>query len=170
VNGLSGRLKARIRWYGELFGKIESPVLEIKAKRGQVGSKHQFPLPGFALESGFSSDQMVQLFRDAHDLPGWVQLRIATLSVVIVNRYNRAYFVSLDGRFRVTLDSEMTTYRADNLDVRFRDRHVNRKQVVLELKYPPDCDKEADRLTSALPFRVTRSSKYIQAIDNIVVD
>ncbi len=64
----------------------------------------------------------------------------------------------------------MTSYQADNLDVRFRDRQVNRKQVVLELKYPPECDKEAHRITSALPFRDTMSSKYVQAIDNVVAD
>ena len=34
VDGSSDRIKIRIRWYGELFGKIKNPVLEIKEKKG----------------------------------------------------------------------------------------------------------------------------------------
>ena len=34
VSGNSQRAKVRIRWYGDLFGIIEKPVLEVKIKRG----------------------------------------------------------------------------------------------------------------------------------------
>ena len=32
VEGDSKRIKIRIRWYGELFGNVKKPVLEIKIK------------------------------------------------------------------------------------------------------------------------------------------
>ena len=37
VAGDSRRIKIRVRWYGELFGDIERPVLEIKIRNGLLG-------------------------------------------------------------------------------------------------------------------------------------
>ena len=39
VDGLSDRFKVRIRWYGELFGIINEPKLEIKLKKGATRKK-----------------------------------------------------------------------------------------------------------------------------------
>src|SRR5882672_3959960 len=39
VDGHHERVKARIRWYGPLFGQVLHPVLEIKRKQGLLGSK-----------------------------------------------------------------------------------------------------------------------------------
>ena len=36
VRGQAERIKARVRWYGKLLGKIKRPVLEIKRKHGLV--------------------------------------------------------------------------------------------------------------------------------------
>ncbi len=47
VDGAADRRKVRIRWYGELMGQIENPVLEFKIKRGLVGTKKHHPIPGF---------------------------------------------------------------------------------------------------------------------------
>ena len=42
VTGSAQRVKTRIRWYGELFGLIEKPVLELKIKSGFLGRKESF--------------------------------------------------------------------------------------------------------------------------------
>ena len=47
VNGLKDRVKVRIRWYGDLFGPVDEPVLELKIKRGSLGRKESFPLASF---------------------------------------------------------------------------------------------------------------------------
>lgn len=44
VIGTANRVKFRIRWYGEQFGYIKKPVLEIKIKKGLAGSKRHYPL------------------------------------------------------------------------------------------------------------------------------
>ena len=48
VAGVSKRVKVRIRWYGELFGEITSPVLEFKIKNNSVGTKVSFSLAPFS--------------------------------------------------------------------------------------------------------------------------
>ena len=49
VEGASDRIKVRIRWYGELYGYIEKPVLEIKIKNGLLGKKISVPVEPFTL-------------------------------------------------------------------------------------------------------------------------
>ncbi len=44
VDGVKDRQKFRMRWYGDLFGYIEKPTLEVKKKRGIVGTKESYPL------------------------------------------------------------------------------------------------------------------------------
>ena len=56
VSGHMNRAKLRIRWYGDLFGPVERPVLEIKIKQGMVGRKESYPLKGFALDRDFDAD------------------------------------------------------------------------------------------------------------------
>ena len=34
VSGVGDRRKVRLRWYGDLFGDVDRPVLEFKIKRG----------------------------------------------------------------------------------------------------------------------------------------
>ena len=40
VDGAMQRRKVRVRWYGEPFGEINRPMLEVKVKEGLVGTKH----------------------------------------------------------------------------------------------------------------------------------
>ena len=43
VDGVSKRIKPRVRWYGELFGQ-SNKVLELKIKNGLVGTKKYIPI------------------------------------------------------------------------------------------------------------------------------
>src|SRR5262245_57506625 len=49
INGVSNRVKTRVRWYGPTSITLEKPVLEQKLKRGLVGGKSSHPLPAFSL-------------------------------------------------------------------------------------------------------------------------
>ena len=44
LDGNIFRTKIRIRWYGDLFGYIENPVLELKIKNGLLGNKISYNL------------------------------------------------------------------------------------------------------------------------------
>ena len=55
LNGVQNRIKHRIRWYGEDI-TIRNPILEYKIKRGELGYKEYYSLPGFELDETFNYD------------------------------------------------------------------------------------------------------------------
>lgn len=168
VAGVGDRRKVRIRWYHDLFGWIEEPMLEFKVKRGLVGWKETFPFPPFALDAGFS-DRDFQKWVRGSDLPRDHVTRLTGLRTTLLNRYRRSYLASCDGRFRVTLDTDLTYYHVHRLRSRFLRREADRRSVVVELKYGVEEEALADRVVERFPFRLSRSSKYILGVERVVV-
>jgi SPX domain protein involved in polyphosphate accumulation len=165
VNGAGNRRKVRVRWYGAPFGKLSKVLLEIKVKDGLVGTKHTYPLAPFRLDQGFCSHSFKSVVL-ASDLPENVRRDLLNLEVVLFNRYYRHYYASLDGHFRVTLDSEMVFYKANGvLGNAFIHHQENYRELVVELKYEIDQEPHANRVASFFPFRVMRNSKYVQGIE-----
>jgi hypothetical protein len=168
VVGAANRRKVRIRWYGDLLGHVEKPVLEFKIKRGLVGTKRHYPLPSFDLDRGFKTQALMRQ-TVASDLPSDVKGYLRTVDIVLMNNYQRRYFVSRDGRFRLTLDTEMAFYRISRLGNWLTHRQTDGRNVIVELKYGIDDDVSAYRVSTFFPFRVTKSSKYVQGIDRVFV-
>ena len=168
VIGSADRRKVRIRWYGELIGPVEKPVLEFKIKRGLVGTKRQYRVSGLAIERGFKAQD---LMRNAitSDVPSEVRSHLRTLNIVLLNNYRRRYFVSRDGRFRLTLDTDMAYYRIAGRCNWMAHRQNDHRNVIVELKYGIEDDAEASRISTFFPFRVTKSSKYVQGIERVYV-
>ncbi len=167
VNGAERRRKVRVRWYGEPFGKISRPMLEIKVKDGMVGTKHTFPLSAFRLDARFC-DRIFQRLLSDSDLPPVIRLDLRGLNVVLFNRYYRHYYATHDGAFRLTLDTRMEFYKVNGLfENQFAHRQVNARDVVVELKYENEQEPQADRVAGFFPFRVTRNSKYVQGIERV---
>ena len=166
VSGVAERLKVRIRWYGDLFGGIAAPMLEFKVKHGPVGAKYSYPFPGFHLDDGFSQRSFEALLPGS-GLPDRVRHRLRFLNVVLANSYHRWYYASRDRRFRITVDTGMTYYRVTKTPNRFRVKCVDRDQVVVELKYHPELDLQAQRVASFFPFSMTKSSKYVTGIERV---
>ncbi|HET8686404.1 MAG TPA: VTC domain-containing protein [Methanosarcina sp.] len=106
VDGLSRRLKVRIRWYGDLLGFIESPVLEFKNKRGLLGGKICFPLKSFCLDNRYSLEKQQEIFMES-GIPEIFVEYLKSLRFTLLNRYHRKYFESSDHKFRITIDSGM---------------------------------------------------------------
>jgi hypothetical protein len=158
-DGLARRRKVRVRWYGELLGRSERPRLELKEKRGLAGAKRGFELPPFELAPGFAAAGVRALLARAA-LPDDVRAILAPLEPRLVNRYRRAYYVSADGRFRLTLDTRLEFRPLQRLWSSLVQRSELRDLIVIELKYALEHDDDAARVVSALPFRVTRSSKF----------
>jgi SPX domain protein involved in polyphosphate accumulation len=165
--GAADRAKLRIRWYGKLFGAISRPVLEYKIKRGSVGTKLAYPLPPFRLDTGFSQGDLMDIIQSAGSLPAEVRRDLTHLRVALLNRYYRAYFATPDRRFRVTLDSELTFYRICCLQNTFAHRQIDRRHLIVELKYDAQYASEAHRIASRFPFRATRNSKYVAGIQRV---
>ena len=163
VIGKSNRKKVRLRWYGELFGEIKSPVLEFKFKKGMVGNKLLFVLKPFILDLNFNIDVLKSIFARS-ELPEWVLHDILPLEPHLLNRYTRKYFRSFDKNFRVTVDNNMIYQDISRRNNSFTKRSVNDTDIIVELKYNFDKDDLANTITNHFPFRITKSSKYVNGI------
>jgi hypothetical protein len=161
--GVADRMKVRIRWYHELFGLIMEPILEFKMKQGLVGWKDTYPFPAFNFDQGITERKIQTLIKEG-EFPAEVKHRLADFRMSLVNRYLRSYFANYDGRFRVTIDTDQSFYKVNPLVNRFQVRDVNRNVVIVELKYEREYDESAERISNTFPFRVTRSSKYVDGV------
>lgn len=167
LNGATQRRKVRVRWYGERFGEISRPMLELKRKEGEVSTKHTYPLSAFRFDENFC-DSVLQQALDASDLPPEARLALRSLILVLFNRYYRHYYATYDGTFRLTLDTQMEFFKVNGLfGNRFVHRQRNYRDVVVELKYEVEQESQASRVAGFFPFRVTRSSKYVQGIERV---
>jgi hypothetical protein len=166
VSGVEERRKARIRWYGELFGLVERPMLEFKVKSGVVGTKAGYPFAPFVLDERFSHRYYLDILRVAN-LPARVERYLRGLHVVLCNRYYRWYYATRDGRFRVTVDTGMTFYQVRKVKNHFRHTYVDHRNVVVELKYGKAMDVEAERVSRVFPFSMTKNSKYVTGIERV---
>ena len=95
-------------------------------------------------------------------------MQLATVKPTLINCYNRRYYRSANGNYRITIDSEMEFYAINARQNFFLHQHVDLKNFVLELKYNQDNDEFAREISTLFPFRVTRSSKYIDGIERLI--
>ncbi|HXV63086.1 MAG TPA: VTC domain-containing protein [Vicinamibacteria bacterium] len=163
VEGSRDRKKHRIRWYGELLGRVARPTLEIKIKKGLLGRKETYSME--AMEVGPSGNELLldRVLAD-RNVPETVKNEMAGLEAVLVNRYRRRYFRSADARYRITLDTEFRFYRMEGLSTPWLAPLTDEANVILELKYEPEDDETVSTITNQFPFRMTKSSKYADGI------
>ena len=166
VIGSADRRKVRIRWYGDVMGPVDDPVLEFKIKHGLVSTKRQYRVPGFAVERGFKTNDVMRR-AVASDLPAEVRSYLRTVSIVLMNNYHRRYFVSRDRRFRLTLDTGMAYYRIGGMSNWIAHKQTDQRNEILELKYGIEDDAAAAKVSTFFPFRVTKSSKYVQGVERV---
>ena len=135
VTGAATRRKVRIRWYGDVMGPVDDPVLEFKIKHGLVSTKRQYRVPGFAVERGFKSKDVMRRIV-VRDLPAEVRSYLRTVSIVLMSNW-------------------MAHKKTDH------------RSVILELKYGIEDDAAASKVSTFFPFRMTKSSKYVQGIERV---
>ena len=166
INGVANRTKTRVRWYGPQFESAERPTLERKLKRGAVSGKAGHALPKLSINGGCFRSLLTRNF-EAADLPPVLRLALQHMEPTLVNRYRRHYFLSRDGRFRLTVDSELqfAGVQADGRPTAFSG--AASAVVIIELKFGPELAEKARLVTNTLPFRVSRFSKYVAGIETI---
>jgi len=166
VDGLWNRMKIRIRWYGDLFGDIEKPVLEIKIKNGLLNMKNSFRLKPFSIGEFFEVNSIVDVIKIS-DIPENLKLEMISLEPVLLNRYKRKYVQSSDGNYRITVDTNMIFYDINSHNNLFLNKTVDYSNTVVELKYNYSNDDCAEHIVKYFPFRLTKSSKYVTGIEAI---
>ena len=162
VEGDLKRVKIRIRWYGELFGTIDNPILEIKIKEGMLSKKVLIPLKSFYFDR--QTDILKVLKKNSLDIKKYI-INWRSLYPTLVNRYYREYHISFNGKFRATIDYEQAFYSVLSFN-RISYGAIDQKDsVILEIKYGAENSAYANEFISRLPLRVTKSSKYVKGIE-----
>jgi len=166
IDGLKDRVKVRIRWYGQLFGFVDKPVLEFKIKRGSVGKKESFPLVPFTVDENFQKDTIIDVFKRSK-IPEILILDLDRMEASLLNRYTRKYFESADRSYRITIDSGMEFYQIRAYNNTFLRKSKDLTNTIIELKYKIEKDQNVHQISNYFPVRISRSSKYITGIESI---
>ena len=163
VAGKGSRKKARIRWYADQLGQVEKPVLEFKVREGMLGNKISFKLHPFKFDEDFKLEMLLNVIDDS-DLPVWAREVLYQLKPALVNRYRRHYYMSFDTRFRITLDDELSYYSIGADNNSYAEKYES-SDTIVELKYERRFDDVAPMISNKLPFRLTKSSKYVNGME-----
>ncbi len=166
INGNSKRIKYRIRWYGDFAGYIEKPFFEIKIRQGNIGEKPTYPLVPFNVYEGMPYNSIREIVLNSQ-LPDDIIFSFEFQKAVVANRYLRKYFKSADNKFRITLDSDISYYRLQGINLSFNHNFADFESVVIEIKYDIKDENSIMNITNFFPFRITKNSKYVNGIENM---
>jgi hypothetical protein len=161
IEGNTDRIKIRIRWYGNLFGQIDNPILEIKIKKGALGKKISVPISPFL----FSREtNIIDILSSIKYLKKDLNIDFQSLIPSLLNRYSRKYYQSSNKKFRITIDHKQSYYRINKKENSFLDNYYDHDSVIFELKYDQKYSEEAEFITTIFPFRITKNSKYVTGV------
>lgn len=164
VSGVSTRNKVRYRWYGKSkFPEVGK--LEVKCRRNVYGWKKTFPikrLPDLVDSNILFSDFKDSLIKDLKEERYWLD---HNPHPVILNRYKRKYYISSDGKVRITVDTGLVVY-----DQRYKP-YINvtsktniPQTIIVEVKTNRENRDRLSQVINGIPIRVSRNSKYVNAV------
>ena len=87
---------------------------------------------------------------------------------VLINQYDRKYFVTSDGLIRLTVDRNQNVW-----DQRYKPKpnYIHRanlcKTLVVEIKFDRSEQEYASQIIQGIPLRVSRNSKYMVGVHTI---
>ena len=164
IYGSSSKSKVRFRWYGN-SKEPQNGSLEIKCKRNQLNWKLIYKVQ----EELGGCDWRTLCSEIRRQLPAegkkWMEMNPLP---VLINRYQRKYFVSRDKKVRVTLDSALDIY--DQSRKRFPNYSSKSnlpKVLVLEVKFPRELRDHVVHMFGGIPLRASRFSKYVSGFLSI---
>ncbi|MBT3185005.1 MAG: VTC domain-containing protein [Nitrospina sp.] len=164
IYGSSSKSKVRFRWYGN-SKEPQNGSLEIKCKRNQLNWKLIYKVQ----EELGGCDWRTLCSEIRRQLPAegkkWMEMNPLP---VLINRYQRKYFVSRDKKVRVTLDSDLDIY--DQSRKRFPNYSSKSnlpKVLVLEVKFPRELRDHVVHMFGGIPLRASRFSKYVSGFLSI---
>ena len=163
VVGISKRQKVRIRWYYEGLNDIKNPILEVKSKNGYLGRKYSYPIHQSLFKKNGNFKELNTLSKNSN-----IPMMYNHFKPVLINRYKRFYFLSVNKKFRITVDTDLSFTDIGILSDSMSKKHtyiVNK--IILELKYNSNFDKDAGYITNGFPYRITKSSKYVTGFKKI---
>lgn len=166
ISGASSRVKVRYRWYGSSIQPTEG-ALEIKCKRNQYSWKIIYGLKNFPdwQDKSWRELRAEMIERLPVDSRKWLDSYPVP---VLINRYNRKYFISRNENVRVNLDSNLSIYDQSRKPYPNYSFKTNLPKIfVLEVKFPRELRDKASQIIGDIPIRVSRHSKYITGFHSI---
>jgi hypothetical protein len=156
LSGATYREKLRLRWYGEAREPINSK-LEVKVKKNKIGWKFHEPV------SHFNVSDVGPFCLDLLDIaPSFLSVVKAYPVPTLFVNYHRKYFISRDGRVRITVDDRI------NFDSTFKFRKSSKFAkghnfpiTIVEVKFLVSDFEFASAIIRDMPFKSTRGSKYV---------
>ena len=86
---------------------------------------------------------------------------------IISNRYQRDYYLSMNGRIRITIDRDISFenwfYPSGEKNKLLLDN-----ACILEIKFSKESLEDAKTVFQTLGVRSTKSSKYVMAVDSLI--
>ncbi len=167
VAGVSSRSKVRYRWYGDSV-KPDAGVLEVKHKRNLFGWKDRFQVseqPCIDGKTDWSTIRSEILRQVPNNGKYWLHSNPLPM---FINRYQRRYFESAVDGIRVTLDSKLSVW--DQRSYVFANTKYKTKipsTTVIEIKFQRKNYDLVKDFFGGFPLRVTRNSKYTNAVCSI---
>lgn len=162
--GIGERTKVRLRWYGPFFGHVGEAGVEVKTKHAAVVGKRRFAAPSIEMRPGIGGAELAEWLRGSTVPPVDAAL-LADLRPTLATSYGRSYWLSHDGRCRLTIDADIAYVRLHPFGNDFRDRIADDRRVVVELKYAVEDEEVGPDLARDLRLRVSRNSKYARGIE-----
>jgi len=152
MDGINQRKKFRLRWYGKNLKELKKPTFEIKIKHNELGRKINTAMPDTLLSplSGITT-RINKLNKTIRLYP------------TLLNSYERSYFITHGNKFRITIDWNMQFYKPLHKDG-FHIFPCTKQSIILEVKYAQSESEKASTILKYLPFRQTKSSKYVTGI------
>ena len=153
VAGENQRKKFRMRWYGYDMKALESPRFEVKIKHNELGTKDITNCSNLL----FAELDKITTFANEHSD------NFAPLFPVLLNSYERSYLSSADGRFRITIDRKLQYFSLLGRTT-FTGYLLEEPGVIVEVKYEEEEEDKAGFVLQHLPYRHTKSSKYVNGV------
>lgn len=154
IEGHPRRKKMRLRWYGDFDLPTQKSTLEIKNKDAELGWKDSFAVDGSKIDDNSS-------LLAAVSTSGYYQ---GNLIPTLHNSYHRAYYISQDGLFRITLDTEQSFKIPFT---KMKALPITGYPIIVELKFDQKDAEKARDITDYLAFRQTKNSKYTVGVQEL---
>ena len=169
LSGVSNRYKTRLRWYNNI-NNSKNFFLEFKIKQGAIGTKHIITLDLNLDLSSIRHSEIVHNVSNLLNSNDNILFNYCSHNPVVLVRYERSYYESITYNIRVTIDHKIKYY-PQQYSVRLNNTLFSRtyNYIILELKYNSSDSELISDIVQYLPYRVTKSSKYVLGVDSILI-
>ena len=83
----------------------------------------------------------------------------------IINQYSREYYIDFNENFRITIDKKIKIYdQRLNSKINIKNKIYTPDFMVVEFKFNQNFNDEIIDICKNFPLRVSRNSKYVNAI------